>query len=60
MALKLMCSKGEEIRLEVKGLEEDVVITVLFTGTKRCQLAIEAPRETVEIFHLRESQPQSH
>jgi hypothetical protein len=54
MGLKLMTGTGDSIRLEGTGLSDPVTINVLFVGEKRCQIEINAPRETVLIDHLRD------
>lgn len=60
MPLKLMCSEGDSILLEGSGVPEEIRIEILFTGENRCQLSIQAPRETVEIHHRRTTRATPH
>ena len=53
MGLKLMCSPGETVTLHGDGVRDTITLTVLFVGEQRCQIEIDAPRETVLIDHHR-------
>jgi sRNA-binding carbon storage regulator CsrA len=54
MGLKLMTSAGETITLHGDGVRDAITLTVLFVGEQRCQIEIDAPRETVQITHHRD------
>jgi hypothetical protein len=54
MGLKLMCSPGETVTLYGDDVKGTITLNVLFVGEKRCQIEIDAPRETVQITHHRD------